>query len=108
MRNGAVIALSITSVGAEIAVRGDLDMNSTPLAYQRVILMMREQRQLGRRSFVVDLSNVRFCDSAGIGMLQTVQLVARRARADFEFRGLTALPERLREFLVTDEREDHR
>lgn len=84
-------------------VRGELDMDSTPLAYQRMILIMREQRRLGRRSFVVDLSRVRFCDSAGIGMLQTVQLVAHRARADLEFRGVTALPERLRDFLVVDE-----
>lgn len=55
---------------AVLRVQGELDVAAAPAVRQRVHDAVAE----GRRSLVMDLSEVRFCDSSGVGML----IAARR------------------------------
>ncbi|MBV9023776.1 MAG: STAS domain-containing protein [Streptomycetaceae bacterium] len=53
-----------------LQVSGEMDISSSPGVRQRV----HDAAAEGRRSIVLDLSGVRFCDSSGVGVL----IAARR------------------------------
>lgn len=53
-----------------LSVSGDMDLVTSPAVRQHVHDAVAE----GRRSVVLDLSDVRFCDSSGVGVL----IAARR------------------------------
>ncbi len=53
-----------------LSVSGDMDLVTSPAVRQHVHGAVAE----GRRSVVLDLSDVRFCDSSGVGVL----IAARR------------------------------
>lgn len=50
---------------AVVTVAGEMDLTSSPAVRQKVHDAVAE----GRRSVVLDLAGVRFCDSSGVGVL---------------------------------------
>ncbi|MFY4719106.1 STAS domain-containing protein [Streptomyces sp. LaBMicrA B280] len=68
------MAFNVTGVErgewAVLQVRGELDLMTSPVLRQRVHDVVAE----GHHSLVVDLSDVFFCDSSGVGVL----IAARR------------------------------
>jgi anti-anti-sigma factor len=50
---------------AVVTVAGEMDLTSSPAVRQKV----HEAVADGRRSLVLDLAGVRFCDSSGVGVL---------------------------------------
>jgi anti-sigma B factor antagonist len=69
-----VVAFNVTGEGqgswAVLQVSGELDLVTSPVLRQRVHDAVAE----GRHSIVLDLSEVFFCDSSGVGVL----IAARR------------------------------
>ncbi|WP_432137415.1 MULTISPECIES: STAS domain-containing protein [unclassified Streptomyces] len=71
---------------AVLQVSGELDLMTSPVLRQRV----HDEVADGRRLVVLDLSEVRFCDSSGIGVL----IAARRLLRSCQGRLRLVLPAR--------------
>jgi anti-anti-sigma factor len=71
---------------AVVTVAGEMDLISSPAVRQKV----HEAVADGRRSLVLDLADVRFCDSSGVGVL----IGARRLMRSCAGRLRIVLPER--------------
>ncbi|MEU7425861.1 MULTISPECIES: STAS domain-containing protein [unclassified Streptomyces] len=71
---------------AVLRVSGELDLMTSPLLRQRVHDVVAE----GHHSLVVDLSDVFFCDSSGVGVL----IAARRLIRSCQGRLRLILPDR--------------
>ncbi|MEU3030070.1 STAS domain-containing protein [Streptomyces incarnatus] len=71
------MAFNVTGVErgewAVLQVRGELDLMTSPVLRQRVHDVVAE----GHHSLVVDLSDVFFCDSSGVGVLIAVRRLIR-------------------------------
>ncbi|MEU1195432.1 STAS domain-containing protein [Streptomyces sp. NPDC005813] len=61
---------------AVLRVSGELDLLTSPVLRQRVHDAVAE----GRRSLVLDLSEVFFCDSSGVGVLIATRRLIRSCR----------------------------
>ncbi len=61
---------------AVLRVSGELDLVTSPVLRQRVHDAVAE----GRRSLVLDLSEVFFCDSSGVGVLIATRRLLRSCR----------------------------
>ncbi|PBC62788.1 anti-anti-sigma factor [Streptomyces sp. Tue6028] len=61
---------------AVLRVSGELDLVTSPVLRQRVHDAVAE----GRRSLVLDLSEVFFCDSSGVGVLIATRRLIRSCR----------------------------
>ncbi|QDQ12163.1 STAS domain-containing protein [Streptomyces spectabilis] len=61
---------------AVLRVSGELDLLTSPVLRQRVHEAVAE----GRRSVVLDLSDVLFCDSSGVGVLIATRRLMRSCR----------------------------
>lgn len=61
---------------AVIQVSGEMDLVTSPLVRQRVHDAVAD----GRRSLVLDLSEVLFCDSSGVGVLIATRRLIRSCR----------------------------
>lgn len=59
-----------------LRVSGEMDLLASPVLRQRVHDAVAE----GRRSLVLDLSDVFFCDSSGVGVLITTRRLLRSCR----------------------------
>jgi anti-anti-sigma factor len=70
---------------AVVTVAGEMDLISSPAVRQKVHEAVAE----GRRSLVLDLADVRFCDSSGVGVL----IGARRLMRSCAGRLRIVLPE---------------
>jgi anti-anti-sigma factor len=70
---------------AVVTVAGEMDLISSPAVRQKVHDAVAD----GRRSLVLDLSDVRFCDSSGVGVL----IGARRLMRSCAGRLRIVLPE---------------
>lgn len=70
---------------AVVTVAGEMDLTSSPAVRQKVHDAVAD----GRRSVVLDLSDVRFCDSSGVG----VMIGARRLMRSCAGRLRIVLPE---------------
>ncbi|MFI9171936.1 STAS domain-containing protein [Streptomyces lincolnensis] len=72
-----VVAFNVTGEGqgqwAVLQVSGELDLVTSPVLRQRVHDAVAE----GRHSIVLDLSEVFFCDSSGVGVLITARRLIR-------------------------------
>ncbi|MDH6450942.1 anti-anti-sigma factor [Streptomyces sp. SAI-126] len=79
---GMVVAFNVT--GDEqgdwtvLSVSGELDLVTSPVLRQRVHDAVAE----GRHSLVLDLSEVYFCDSSGVGVLIASRRLIRSCRGD--------------------------
>jgi anti-sigma B factor antagonist len=73
MSRGFDLDLTVHPTGITLSVRGDLDLATAPTLVQRVATVDAEPGA----EFTVDLTNVGFCDSAGINAL-----VGLRKRCD--------------------------
>jgi anti-anti-sigma factor len=79
---GMVVAFNVT--GDEqgdwtvLSVSGELDLVTSPVLRQRVHDVVAE----GRHSLVLDLSDVYFCDSSGVGVLIASRRLIRSCRGD--------------------------
>ncbi|MBQ0988295.1 STAS domain-containing protein [Streptomyces sp. F63] len=71
---------------AILQVSGEMDLVTSPAVRQRVHDAVAD----GRRSLVLDLSGVRFCDSSGVGVL----IAARRLMRSCQGRLRLILPAR--------------
>ncbi|GGM02737.1 anti-sigma factor antagonist [Streptomyces fumigatiscleroticus] len=75
-----VVAFNVTGVEqgewAVLRVSGELDLVSSPTLRQRVHDAVAE----GRHSLVLDLSDVLFCDSSGVGVLIAARRLIRSCR----------------------------
>jgi anti-sigma B factor antagonist len=84
------VAFKVTSVEqgewAVLRVSGELDLITSPVLRQRVHDVVAE----GHHSLVVDLSDVFFCDSSGVGVL----VAARRLIRSCQGRLRLILPDR--------------
>ncbi|MEW2271694.1 MULTISPECIES: anti-sigma factor antagonist [Streptomyces] len=84
------MAFNVTGVEkgewAVLQVRGELDLMTSPVLRQRVHDVVAE----GHHSLVVDLSDVFFCDSSGVGVL----IAARRLIRSCQGRLRLILPDR--------------
>ncbi|MER6546034.1 STAS domain-containing protein [Streptomyces sp. NPDC001250] len=84
------VAFSVTGVErgewAVLRVSGELDLMTSPILRQRVHDVVAE----GNHSLVVDLSDVFFCDSSGVGVL----VAARRLIRSCQGRLRLILPDR--------------
>lgn len=84
------MAFSVTGVEqgewAVLRVSGELDLMTSPILRQRVHDVVAE----GNHSLVVDLSDVFFCDSSGVGVL----VAARRLIRSCQGRLRLILPDR--------------
>ncbi|MEU2059671.1 STAS domain-containing protein [Streptomyces sp. NPDC013455] len=84
------MAFNVTGVEqggwAVLRVSGELDLMTSPLLRQRVHDVVAE----GHHSLVVDLSDVFFCDSSGVGVL----IAARRLIRSCQGRLRLILPDR--------------
>ncbi|MGW1073001.1 STAS domain-containing protein [Streptomyces sp. NPDC002537] len=69
---------------AVLLVSGEMDLVTSPVVRQRVHDAVAE----GRRSLVLDLAEVRFCDSSGVGVL----IAARRLMRSCQGRLRLILP----------------
>ncbi|MGW1890006.1 STAS domain-containing protein [Streptomyces sp. NPDC002004] len=69
---------------AVLRVSGEMDLVTSPVLRQRVHDAVAE----GRRSLVLDLSDVLFCDSSGVGVL----IASRRLMRSFQGRLRLVLP----------------
>ncbi|MEV0976870.1 STAS domain-containing protein [Streptomyces sp. NPDC049915] len=61
---------------AVLQVSGELDLVTSPVLRQRVHDVIAE----GRHSLVLDLSQVQFCDSSGVGVLIAARRLLRSCR----------------------------
>ncbi|MEI5099327.1 STAS domain-containing protein [Streptomyces sp. PmtG] len=61
---------------AVLRVSGEMDLLTSPVLRQRV----REAVADGRRDLVLDLSDVLFCDSSGVGVLIATRRLMRSCR----------------------------
>ncbi|GLP71386.1 MULTISPECIES: STAS domain-containing protein [unclassified Streptomyces] len=61
-----------------LSVSGELDLVTSPVLRQRVHDAVAE----GRHSLVLDLSEVYFCDSSGVGVLIASRRLIRSCRGD--------------------------
>ncbi|MEU1018674.1 STAS domain-containing protein [Streptomyces sp. NPDC005900] len=61
---------------AVLRVRGEMDLLTSPVLRQRVHDAVAD----GRRSVVLDLSDVLFCDSSGVGVLIATRRLIRSCR----------------------------
>jgi anti-anti-sigma factor len=61
---------------AVLHVTGEMDLGTSPMLRQRVHEAVAE----GRRSLVLDLSGVVFCDSSGVGVLVATRRLMRSCR----------------------------
>ncbi len=79
---GMVVAFNVT--GEEqgdwtvLSVSGELDLVTSPVLRQRVHDAVAE----GRHSLVLDLSEVYFCDSSGVGVLIASRRLIRSCRGE--------------------------
>ena len=79
---GMVVAFNVT--GNEqgdwsvLSVTGELDLVTSPVLRQRVHDVVAE----GRHSLVLDLSDVYFCDSSGVGVLIASRRLIRSCQGD--------------------------
>ncbi|MDH6518358.1 anti-anti-sigma factor [Streptomyces sp. SAI-208] len=79
---GMVVAFNVT--GDEqgdwtvLSVSGELDLVTSPVLRQRVHDAVAE----GRHSLVLDLSEVYFCDSSGVGVLIASRRLIRSCRGE--------------------------
>ncbi|WP_440558049.1 STAS domain-containing protein [Streptomyces sp. SCPE 10] len=84
------MAFNVTGVEkgewAVLHVRGELDLMTSPVLRQRVHDVVAD----GHHSLVVDLSDVFFCDSSGVGVL----VAARRLIRSCQGRLRLVLPDR--------------
>ncbi|MBL1081930.1 STAS domain-containing protein [Streptomyces actinomycinicus] len=84
------VAFNVTGVEqgewAVLRVSGELDLMTSPVLRQRVHDVVAE----GNHSLVVDLSDVFFCDSSGVGVL----IAARRLIRSCQGRLRLILPDR--------------
>ncbi|MFF9770648.1 STAS domain-containing protein [Streptomyces sp. NPDC053086] len=84
------VAFNVTGVEqgewAVLRVSGELDLMTSPVLRQRVHDVVAE----GHHSLVVDLSDVFFCDSSGVGVL----IAARRLIRSCQGRLRLILPDR--------------
>jgi len=84
------VAFNVTGVEkgewAVLHVRGELDLMTSPVLRQRVHDVVAD----GHHSLVVDLSDVFFCDSSGVGVL----VAARRLIRSCQGRLRLILPDR--------------
>ncbi|EST27576.1 STAS domain-containing protein [Streptomyces roseochromogenus] len=84
------VAFNVTGVEqgewAVLRVTGELDLMTSPILRQRVHDVVAE----GHHSLVVDLSDVFFCDSSGVGVL----VAARRLIRSCQGRLRLILPDR--------------
>nr|WP_202516164.1 MULTISPECIES: STAS domain-containing protein [unclassified Streptomyces] len=89
-RRGVAVAFNVTGVEegewAVLRVSGELDLMTSPVLRQRVHDVVAE----GSHSLVVDLSDVFFCDSSGVGVL----IAARRLIRSCQGRLRLILPDR--------------
>ncbi|KOX03535.1 metal ABC transporter ATPase [Streptomyces sp. NRRL B-3648] len=89
-RRGRAVAFNVTGVEqgewAVLRVSGELDLMTSPVLRQRVHDVVAE----GHHSLVVDLSDVFFCDSSGVGVL----IAARRLIRSCQGRLRLILPDR--------------
>ncbi|CAM5284701.1 hypothetical protein STENM327S_02665 [Streptomyces tendae] len=78
---GMVVTFNVTGgergQWAVLQVSGELDLVTSPVLRQRVHDAVAE----GRHSLVLDLSEVLFCDSSGVGVLIASRRLIRSARA---------------------------
>ncbi|WP_069816011.1 STAS domain-containing protein [Streptomyces sp. TP-A0874] len=63
---------------AVLQVSGEMDLVTSPTVRQRVHEAVAE----GRRSLVLDLSGVRFCDSSGVGVLIAARRLMRSCQGE--------------------------
>lgn len=74
---GTVVALHVTGEGrgewAVLQVSGELDLVTSPVLRQHV----HDEVAEGRHSIVLDLSDVFFCDSSGVGVLIAARRLVR-------------------------------
>ena len=75
-----VVAFNVTGgehgVWAVLHVSGELDLVTSPMLRQRVHEAVAE----GRHSLVLDLSEVLFCDSSGVGVLVAARRLMRSCK----------------------------
>jgi len=83
--NPVLVTRSEQSGWAVVTVTGEMDLISSPTVRQEVHEAVAE----GRRSLVLDLAAVRFCDSSGVGVL----IGARRLMRSCAGRLRIVLPE---------------
>ncbi|MDH6628963.1 anti-sigma B factor antagonist [Streptomyces sp. LBL] len=83
-----VVAFNVTNGGqgewAVLQVSGELDLVTSPVLRQRV----HDEVAEGRHSLVLDLSEVFFCDSSGVGVL----IASRRLMSSCQGRLRLILP----------------
>jgi anti-sigma B factor antagonist len=83
-----VVAFNVTGNGqgdwAVLQVSGELDLVTSPVLRQRV----HDEVAEGRHSLVLDLSDVFFCDSSGVGVL----IASRRLMSSCQGRLRLILP----------------
>ncbi|MFF0160023.1 STAS domain-containing protein [Streptomyces sp. NPDC005263] len=83
-----VVAFNVTGNGqgewAVLEVSGELDLVTSPVLRQRV----HDEVAEGRHSLVLDLSDVFFCDSSGVGVL----IASRRLMSSCQGRLRLILP----------------
>jgi len=79
---GMVVAFKVTGdeqgEWAVLRVAGELDLVTSPVLRQRVHDVVAE----GRHSLVLDLSDVYFCDSSGVGVLIASRRLIRSCGGD--------------------------
>ena len=92
-RPSAEVEATRADGGLTIAIAGRLDAGTTADAWPRAIKQV-EGSDLGGR-LVVDVSDVAYCDGAGMGLLLELRCRAHDAGADFALRGASANLQRL-------------
>ena len=81
------VILEVTQEGhGVLAVRGEVDMHSSPRVREAQIRLLKE----GARRIVIDLSGVAYMDSSGIATLIEGLQWSRREGREFRLAGLTA------------------
>jgi anti-sigma B factor antagonist len=80
---------------AVVAVAGEIDVYTSPVLQEKLVEILRD----GSSTIVLDLSNVTFLDSTGLGVLITALKRCRNADGDLEL--VTAQPNVLKVLEIT-------
>jgi anti-sigma B factor antagonist len=74
-----------------LAMAGECDLYSAPLFAASVIAMI----QKGERSLEIDMSEVRYLDSTGVGSIVRILQAMRERKGQVRFRGIGGMPRRV-------------
>src|SRR5271169_2779203 len=87
VHNRATVATNVVGNGAVfIALGGRLDDATLPSVWSEVL---NTARRSGRGSIDLDVSQVVYCDGAGLGLFAEVRRVAAQSGSRLTFRGFT-------------------